>query len=139
MAPRQSTRSGGVPTGGFSFLPEPWCCAMGTTSYPRSTGLRAISGRCSRLFSLEVPHYSGAHSIWAWIATLDGEHRDSVCIENVFFPWVVPTANGRWLVVLSSQLGSSDLRLVDRTAHVRDRVPLSGAPDWSRPDRKSVV
>ncbi len=82
---------------------------------------------------LEVPHYSGAHSIWAWIATLDGEHRDSVWIENVFFPWVVPTANGRWLVVLSSKLGSSDLRLVDRTAHVRDRVPLSGGPDWSRP------
>jgi len=83
---------------------------------------------------LVAPFQDRESTVWVWITTLDGDHRDSIRIEDVNLPGVAPVAGGRWMVVQSSMEESPEWRIVDRRGRVRDRFRLSGAPpDFSRP------
>src|SRR2546428_471086 len=52
---------------------------------------------------LVAPFQNHESTVWVWIPTLDGDHRDSIRIEDVNLPAVVPVASGRWMVVQSSR------------------------------------
>ena len=83
---------------------------------------------------LVTPFQNRESTVWVWITTLDGDHRDSIRIEDVNLPAVVPVAGGRWMVVQSSMEENPEWRIVDRRGRVRDRFRLPGTPpDFSPP------
>ena len=63
---------------------------------------------------------------WVWVATLDGEHRDSIRIEGspgerVAGAW--PLDNGQWVLVrLFANHGGSKWRIVDRRGRATDSL-----------------
>ena len=85
--------------------------------------------------SLVVTPWQGRdRTVWAWMTTLEGDHRDSMQIEDVRLPAVVPLAGGHWMVVQTSVEGNAEWRIVDRRGRVRDRFRWFGAPpDYLRP------
>jgi len=87
---------------------------------------------------LVTPFQNRESTVWVWITTLDGDHRDSIRIEDVNLPGVVPVAGGRWMVVRSSMQENPEWRIVDRRGRVRDRFRLPGAPPDLSPPRTAA-
>jgi len=78
--------------------------------------------------------YGRKSAAWVWITTLDGDHRDSIRVEDVDLPAAASVAGG-WIVVQSSTMpGSPEWRIVDRRGRVRDRFRALGeSPEFTRP------
>ena len=87
---------------------------------------------------LLTPFQNRESTVWVWITTLDGDHRDSIRIEDVNLPGVVPVAGGRWMVVRSSMQENPEWRIVDRRGRVRDRFRLPGTPPDLSPPRTAA-
>ncbi len=87
---------------------------------------------------LVTPFQNRESTVWVWITTLDGDHRDSIRIEDVNLPGVVPVAGGRWMVVRSSMQENPEWRIVDRQGRVRDRFRLPGTPPDLSPPRTAA-
>ena len=78
--------------------------------------------------------YGRRKPAWIWFTTLDGDHRDSMLVEDVDLPEAAPVPGG-WIVVQSSTMpGNPEWRIVDRGGGVRDRFrPLGRQSDATRP------
>ena len=85
-----------------------------------------------------TPFQNRESTVWVWITTLDGDHRDSIRIEDVNLPGVVPVAGGRWMLVRSSMQENPEWRIVDRQGRVRDRFRLPGTPPDLSPPRTAA-
>src|SRR6266702_3238629 len=66
------------------------------------------------------------------------QNRESIRIEDVNLPGVVPVAGGRWMLVRSSMQENPEWRIVDRRGRVRDRFRLPGAPPDLSPPRTAA-
>src|SRR5437667_417969 len=87
---------------------------------------------------LVTPFQNRESTVWVWITTLDGDHRDSIRIEDVNLPAVVPVAGGRWMVVRSSMQENPEWRIMDRRGRGRDRFRLPGTPPDLSPPRTAA-